>query len=130
MLSCLCLSCVLLAACAGGSNRQERRAKDAGSGRTEAVDGGNATVLAGEGDMVIEEAFLRPGDGGDEVVVRARGGNSSHFPSCYLTEGTGEEAQRRAEAEEKRGEKPSGARVDSLWPKKVGGKCPSRTARL
>jgi hypothetical protein len=121
VLSCLCLFCLLLAACAGGSNRQDRGAKDAGSGNTEAVYEGNATVLAGEGDMVIEEAFLRPGDGRDEIVVRARGGNSSRFPSCCLTEGTGEEARKRAGAEERRGEKPSGARVDSLWPKKVGG---------
>jgi hypothetical protein len=75
--------------------------------------------------MVIEKAFLRRGDGGDEIVVRARGGNSTHFPSCHLTEGTLEEAQKRAEAEieaeTKRGEKAPSAREDSLWPKEVGG---------
>ena len=86
---------------------------------------GNATARAGEGDMVIEKAFLRRGAEGDEIVVRATGGNSKHFPSCFLTEGTLKEANKRAEAEleaeEKRGEKASGARVDSLWPKNVGG---------
>jgi hypothetical protein len=73
VVSCLSLSCLLLAACAGGSNFRDRVAKDAGSGRTEMVDEGTATALAGEGDMVIEEAFLRTGVGGDEIVVRARG---------------------------------------------------------
>jgi hypothetical protein len=75
--------------------------------------------------MVIEKAFLRPGERGDEIVVRARGGNSKHFPSCFLTEGTLEEANKRAdaelEAEQERGEKAPSARVDSLWPKEVGG---------
>jgi hypothetical protein len=75
--------------------------------------------------MVIEKAFLRPGDGSDEIVVQARGGNSKHFPSCILTEGTLKEAQKRAEAEhdaeKKRGEKPSGAPVYSLWSKEVEG---------
>ncbi len=125
VLLCFCFSYLLLASCSGGLNQPNPGAKDDGSSRAEMVGGGNATALAGEGDMVIEKAFLRSGDGSDEIVVRARGGNSSHFPSCYLTEGTGEEAQKRAEAEveaeEKRGEKPSGARVDSLWPKKIGG---------
>jgi hypothetical protein len=125
VLLCLCLFCLLLAACSGSPDRPDRGAQDAGSGRAEAVGGDNATARAGEGDIVIEKAFLRRGDGGDEIVVQARGGNSKRFPSCILTEGTREEAQKRAEAEveaeEKRGEKPSGARVDSLWPKEVGG---------
>jgi hypothetical protein len=72
VLSCLCLSCLLLAACSGSPDRPDRGAKDAGSGRAEAVGGGNATAIAGEGDMVIEKAFLQPGDGGDEIVVQAR----------------------------------------------------------
>jgi hypothetical protein len=116
----------ILYGCAQASSPAEKQEKQGSVEET--VGGGNATARAGKGDMVIEKAFLRRDDRGDEIVVRAKGGNSTHFPSCYLTEGTSEEAGKRAEAEleeeEKRGKKVGsawGAREDSLWPKEVGG---------
>jgi hypothetical protein len=69
--------------------------------------------------MIIEKAFLRRGDGGDEIVVRGRLGNAPDA-GCILTEGTREEAEKRASAEIKEGA--TEANVHSLWSKEPGGK--------
>ena len=83
MLSCFCLSCLMLAACSGSPERPDRGAKDdAGSTRPN-DEANNATAVAGEGDIVIEKAFLRRGDGGDEIVARGRLG-SAPDASCIL----------------------------------------------
>jgi hypothetical protein len=105
----------LLCGCGQESSPAEKQEKQGGV--EEAVGGDKSTAREGEG-VAIEKAVLRRGEAGDEIVVRGRLGNAPAVV-CNLTEGTLEEAEKRASAALEAGAKE--ASVHSLWAKKPAG---------
>ena len=106
----------ILYGCGQGGSPAEKQEKQGG---VEEAIGGDKPTARANGGVVIEKAVLRRGDEGDEIVVRGRLGNAPAV-GCILTEGTREEAEKRASAEIEEGAKQ--ANVHSLWSKEPAGK--------